>query len=475
MSNQHKRIMVIGGGISGLSSAYYTQKLLKEQGITAEITLVEKSHTLGGKIQTLYRDDCVIERGPDSFLARKTPIIELTKELGLEHELTATNPIAKKNYILKNGRFHRMPQGLILGIPTEITPFMKTSLISPLGKIRAAMDLILPRRKLDTDESLGAFLERRLGKEVLAHIAEPLLAGIYAGDTNSLSLKATFPQFQQLEHKYRSLILGMIQSRKNAQPAATELPLALKGSMFLTYKKGLKTLVDALIDQISEVKIKKGINVDSILKIDSSYRVILSDGHEWNGDVIIAAIPTHHAAQLLSEVVDIEALGHIPYVSVANVIIAFDKKEISHPLDGSGFVIPRTEGRFITACTWTSSKWLHSAPQEKVLLRCYIGRSGDEKWMQLTDEEIVGKVQSDLLELMGISAEPQFHEITRWENSMPQYPVEHLEQIVQIREQLAIQRPGIYLTGSGYQGVGIPDCIHQGKIAAGQAAAFISH
>lgn len=473
MVDQPKRVLIIGGGISGLSSAYYVQKELLEKGMTADITLVEKSEALGGKIQTLHRDDFVIERGPDSFLARKMPIIDLTRELGLEDELTATNPKAKKTYILKKGRFHRMPPGLILGIPTEVTPFMRTGLISPLGKARAAMDLIIPGRKATSDESLGGFLERRLGKEVLEHIAEPLLAGIYAGDTKSLSLQSTFPQFQQLERKYRSLILGMMQSKKR-KPQASELPPIAKNSMFLTYKKGLKTLVDALVQRLADVDIKTGQIVDSIHKDNQTYRVKFSDGQEWHGDSIIAAIPTHHAAKILRDVPGAQSLKAVPYVSVANVIIAFDGKDVTQRLDASGFLVPRTEGRFITACTWTSSKWLHTAPSGKILLRCYAGRSGEEQWREYTDQEIIDKVLHDLKELMNITAEPQFYEITRWENSMPQYPVGHLDNIRKVREQLAEQRPGIFITGSGYNGVGLPDCIQQGKEAAGQVLSYLS-
>lgn len=203
MDKPIKKIVVIGGGITGLSAAYYIMKRFEARQMRANITLVEKSSELGGKINTLHRSGYVIERGPDSFLARKLPIIALTRELGLEEELTATNPLARSNFILRKGKLHPMPLGLVLGIPTKMTPFMKTGLISPLGKLRAAVDLLLPARRGMGDEALGSFIKQRLGREVLDNITEPLLAGIYAGETRNLSLQATFPQFKQMEEKHR--------------------------------------------------------------------------------------------------------------------------------------------------------------------------------------------------------------------------------------------------------------------------------
>jgi oxygen-dependent protoporphyrinogen oxidase len=469
MAVNRKKIVIVGGGITGLSAAFYAQKHAEENNLPVDISIIEKSETLGGKIQSLHRDGFVIEKGPDSFLARKLPIIELSKDLGLEDELVGTNPKAKKTYILHKGRLHRMPPGLILGIPTQMTPFLNTGLISIAGKARAAMDLVLPRRTDQGDESLGDFLERRLGKEVLDHIAEPLLAGIYAGDTHSLSLQATFPQFRALEQKHRSLILGMIASRKNA-PDTPEVPEIAKKSMFLTYKKGLKTLVDSLIEKMEHVQLLTNRGVSSIAKQENGgYRLTLDNAQEVEADAVILALPPTISANLLPQLTTANKLREIRYVSVANMIMAFDQKDIPTPLDGSGFVVPRKEGRYITACTWTSSKWLHTAPEGKVLLRCYVGRSGDEEIVNNTDEEIQKKVRHDIKELMGITAEPLFYEITRWTQSMPQYPVGHLEQLKQVRKELASTMPGILLTGSGYHGVGIPDCVRQGKETALEA------
>lgn len=472
-----RRIVVLGGGITGLSAAFYADKLMREAGTPAAITVVERSGQFGGKIRTLHRDGCVIERGPDSFLARKRPILDLSHELGIVDQLVATNPQAKKTYILHKGVLHRMPPGLVLGIPTQIAPFLRTGLLSVRGKARAALDFVLPRRREAGDESLGGFLQRRLGAEVLRHIAEPLLAGIYAGDTHELSLAATFPQFQAAERQHGSLIRGMMASRKTP-PAASDagvLPPELRGSLFLSYRCGLGTLVDALLGALAHARLATGCAAVAIDRGEAAsgggdYSVALDSGETLYADAVIAALPVHAAADLLPP---LEALRGVGYVSVANVILAYDRARVGHPLDGSGFVVPRTEGRFITACTWTSSKWRHTAPEGTALLRCYVGRSGEEAGVELPDGELLARVRRDIRELMGIEVEPRFAEVTRWRHSMPQYPVGHLDNVRRAREALAASMPGVAATGAGFHGVGLPDCIRQGKEAAQQVCAFL--
>ncbi|SDN57180.1 oxygen-dependent protoporphyrinogen oxidase [Paenibacillus sp. yr247] len=475
MSTRVPHYMIVGGGITGLSAAFYLKKRLESDGVPFHLSVVEKSSTFGGKIHTIERDGFFIEKGPDSFLARKRPIIDLAYDLGLEHELTGTNPGAKKTYIVRQGKLHRMPPGLVLGIPTQMTPFMKTGLISPFGKMRAALDLILPKRDLTTDESLGHFLERRLGKEVLERIVEPLLAGIYAGDTFKLSLKATFPQFRTMEQKHRSLILGMMASRKNVTEESTHLPPAIRSSVFVTFKKGLQMLVSGLVEALESVDLRKGVGVASVSKMGQKTEVIFENGQSEIVDGVILTTPTFQAAQMLAHLPAASELKKIDYISVANVIMAFDRKDIPFELDASGFLVPRYEGRTITACTLTSAKWLHTAPDGKVLLRCYIGRSGEQEWPQWTDDQLVSKARHDLRELLGLEAEPLFAEVTRLMNSMPQYPVGHLEQIERFRDELAAAMPQVLITGAGFHGVGLPDCIRQGKEAAWQLADIIQN
>ncbi|UKS27709.1 protoporphyrinogen oxidase [Paenibacillus sp. HWE-109] len=470
MSTQTPHYMIVGGGITGLSAAYYLKKRLESEGKSFRLSIVEKSPLFGGKIHTLERDGFVIEKGPDSFLARKRPIIDLAYDLGLENELTGTNPAAKKTYIVRQGKLHRMPPGLVLGIPTQMTPFMKTGLISPWGKVRAAMDLMKPKREAVTDESLGHFLERRLGKEVLERIVEPLLAGIYAGDTFKLSLKATFPQFGMMEQKHRSLILGMMANRKNVSEESAHLPAHVRNSVFVTFKKGLQTLVSGLLEALQAVDLRSGEGVAGIKKAGRQTEITFEDGHSEIVDGLILTTPTYQSARMLAHVPAASVLQKIDYISVANVIMAFDRKDIPFELDASGFLVPRSEGLTITACTLTSVKWLHTAPEGKVLLRCYIGRSGEQEWPNLSDDELISKAREDIRKLLGLEAKPLFTEVTRLMHSMPQYPVGHLEQLAQFRDALAVSLPGVFVTGAGFHGVGLPDCIRQGKEAAWQLA-----
>lgn len=467
------KIVVVGGGISGLSAAFYSLRLMAEAGLPAEVTIIEQNAEFGGKVQTLNHSGFVMEKGPDSFLARKTPVIDMTRELGLENELVATNPQAKKTYILHKRKLHRMPPGLSLGIPTQWKPFLASGLISPLGKARAAMDLVLPKRKEEGDEALGDFLQRRLGKEVLENIAEPLLAGIYAGDTHQLSLQTTFPQFQAIERKNRSLIVGMTRSRQQTPPTEG-VPEAVSRSMFLSYRKGLSTLIQSLTTYLEQAgsRLITGETVSSLENNNGVSAVVLANGERIEADGIILALPTYVLPKLLPELPAVAKLGQMPYVSVANFVGAYDRKDIKKVLDGSGFLIPRKEGRFITACTWTSSKWKHTAPDDKILIRCYIGRSGEEDWRKLSDEELSANAMREMKELLDIDAKPLFYRINRWERSMPQYPVGHLDTIKHARQEASAYMPGLWMTGSGFHGVGIPDCIRQGKESAQQLLNF---
>ncbi|MFC4099935.1 protoporphyrinogen oxidase [Paenibacillus xanthanilyticus] len=474
------RIVVVGGGISGLSSAFYLQKEAQRRGRGIHVTIVEAMDHVGGKINTLRRDGFVIERGPDSFLARKKPIIDLAMELGIEQQLTGTNPAAKKTYILHRRKLHPMPQGLVLGIPTEIAPFAKTGLLTFGAKMRAMLDFVMPARAAEGDESLGSFLSRRLGPEVMERVAEPLLAGIYAGDLSKLSLQATFPQFGAAERKHGSLIRGMRANRGKTPVIAanaSELPSSAR-TAFLTFKGGLATMVDELERALARggVEFRLGAKVEGIEKVSNGakgregpcgYRVMLEGGDSLPADGVVITTPAFHAASLLEPHVNVEAIRGVNYVSVANVVMAFDKASLGgYQFDGSGFVIPRSEGTTITACTWTSSKWLHSAPDDKVLLRCYVGRAGDEAVVDLPDDQLKEAVRADIRSIMGITAEPLFTEITRLHQSMPQYPVGHLERTAQLRTQMAKALPGVWVTGAAFDGVGLPDCIRQGKEAA---------
>jgi len=472
-------IVVVGGGITGLSAAFYAIRLAKKEGLDPKVTLIEGSDRLGGKIRTMRRDGFVIERGPDSFLARKKPIIDLSRELGLEEELAALNPATKKTYILRGGKLHRIPPGLVLGVPTSFKPFVTSGLIGWSGKLRAALDWVLPAARGDADESLGGFLRRRLGDQVVDFVAEPLLSGIYAGDADKLSLLATFPQFRAAERKYRSLMIGLARGAGATRSGAAgeeHLPPHARGSAFLSFRRGLSSLVERLAETLEQegAVVLTGRFVRAITPEPDGGAVVTTDnGDALLADAVVVTTPVSALGALLPGVPEASAFRDMAYASVANVVLGYRRDRVGVPLDGAGFVIPRTEGRFITACTWTSSKWLHTAPPDRVLIRCYVGRIDDERWRTMDDEALAAAVRKEVAELVGIDAEPDFTDITRLERSMPQYEVGHLDKVRTLREGLMKKAPGVFAAGAGFEGVGLPDCIHQGKQAAEQAVAFM--
>ncbi|MDR6881309.1 protoporphyrinogen oxidase [Bacillus sp. 3255] len=471
-----KQISIIGGGITGLTAAYKLHKRFASVGQSVQMMIIEKSAKLGGAIQTFKQDGFIIEKGPDSFLARKPAVLSLTRELGLLDELTAQSPTASKSYIYLEGKLHPVPAGLAMGIPTQMKPFLGTRLLSLSGKARAALDLVLPGITEPRDESLGSLIERRLGSEVTERLVSPILAGIYAGDLHRLSTAATFPQLLEMESKHRSLILGMLSSRKKQpapQPlsAGSELPSHLRGSMFLTYKGGLCTLVDRLTEVLQSLGTQIQLNdpVVNLSRNQQKYEIRLASGKVVQADGIVMAAPAEQAIHMLQGTTSVqlsEKLGQIPSVSVANVVMAFDQTHFKKPLQGSGFVVPRQEGLHITACTWTSSKWTHTAPQGKVLIRAYIGHFKDQTHLQLDDQELVYRVMKDLIRVLGERITPIFSAITRHPEAMSQYLVGHVERIREIEEELHTHFPKLVVAGRSFRGVGIPDCIAQGSDAA---------
>jgi len=462
------QIAVIGGGITGLSAAYYAGSAAQAAGLAVQVNVLEQSGRLGGRIHTWKRDGFTIERGADSFLARKQPMITLARELGLMEQLTGTGRKGKKSYFLHQGSLHPMPAGMILGIPTNLEAFLETGLISSAGKERALEDMTKPSGWSEADESLGGFLERRLGAEMVDHIAEPLLAGIYAGDLRKLSLAATFPQFKEAERYYSSVIKGMAASSGQAA-VNPELPQAALGSAFLSFAGGLSTVIDKLAEKLEQTGTTLRLNtgVQQIERAEEGgYLLHLDSGEALAADAVIVTVPAYAYTGLLPDLPALGQLAQLPYVSVANVALAFDAADVQASFDGAGFVISRKEERFITACTWTSSKWEHTAPGDKVLIRCYVGRSGAEEWTALSDEEIVAGVRREIAELLDIQAEPLFHTLTRLNRSMPNYPVGHLETIAAAQAQLEQVMPQVLLTGAAFHGVGVPDCVGQGKQTA---------
>lgn len=468
-AGKQRRVVVIGGGITGLTTAYYLKKEAREKGLAIDVTLIEASHRLGGKIQTVVKDGFVIERGPDSFLARKHSASRLAKEVGMEDKLVSNH--AGKSYVLVQERLHPMPGGSIMGIPTQIAPFITTGLFSATGKIRAAADFVLPKSNLAEDQSLGSFFRRRLGDEVVENLIEPLLSGIYAGDIDQMSLMSTFPQFYQVEQKYRSLILGM----KKATPAPKKTTTS-KGKdkgIFLTVSTGLQSFVDAIEERLDLESVIKGFRVEKVKKTSSGYCLDLNSGETLQADSIVVATSHHVTRSIFSQYDFFDVFENVPSTSVATVALSFPKEAIEKDIDGTGFVVSRNSDYTITACTWTHKKWPHSTPEGKVLLRCYVGRAGDEAVVELSDDEIVRIVLEDLNKTMNITMEPEMVVVTRWVDSMPQYTVGHKARISNVYNQVAKELPGVFLAGASYEGLGLPDCIDQGEAAVAKVLTYL--
>ncbi|MEC7641445.1 MAG: protoporphyrinogen oxidase [Nitrospinota bacterium] len=467
-----KKIIIIGGGISGLAAAHRIQQEISE-GAHLECILVEGSDRFGGKIFTEKSDGFVIERGPDSFISQKPAAIELCKQLGLGDRLTGTNPEAPSTFVYTRGKLVTMPDGLSLMIPTKFLPFALTPLFSLPGKIRMAFDLLIPGKEDDSDESLASFVRRRMGEEALNKMAEPMLAGIYASDPEKMSIKSTFPMFVETEHKYRSLILGMLARKKAMLMNADKRPTT-SYSLFMTLKEGLGEMVDAIINKSPDVQFKSGTKGFSIEKKLDGWHVKLEDGWERPADAVIIATPAAITAKILQSIApdSAEILNGINYVSTATVTLGYKKEGFSHPLDGFGFVVPKKEGRSILACTWTSSKFPHRAPEGYVMLRCYLGGALQEEIAE-KDTETLGKlVRNDLQEIMGIKEIPVFCKVFRNLKSNVQYHVNHSDRIDSVMKNLK-KFPGLFLAGSAYRGIGIPDCIQNGNQAAKATLEFL--
>ena len=467
-------IVIVGGGIAGLSAAYYAAN----KDPNAHITLLESSNRWGGKITTdrVTFDDgtFIIEGGPDTFLATKPYATALCKELGLGERLHGTNPNKKNTYVSNHNRLLPLPDGLAMMIPTNVQAILKSQLVSWFGKARMGLDFLLPAKNISEDESLGAFVSRRLGREAYENLIEPLMSGIYAGDGDALSLASTFPYLRDLETKYGSLARGALQMRKKSVGAQSLQTLhrrqessdSIPGSRsaFLTPTTGLAEIVEALVAHLQNIDLRLDTRVLRITNYESRYQVELEDGSSLDSDSVILATPAFVSGTLLASL-DPElasALQSIPYASTATISLAYRQNDLPRDLDGYGYIIPRREGRRALACTWTSTKFPHRAPEGYALIRVFVGRAGEN--ISWNEKELLALAKEELNLTLGITAEPIVSRVFVWENAMPQYNLGHPDILKRIDTALE-NHPGLALAGNGYRGIGIPDCIHSGDLA----------
>lgn len=514
-------VAVVGGGISGLSAAYW----LLEDASDCHLKLFERQERLGGVVQTVHQQGYQIELSADNFITTWPWGLDLCHRLGLTDQLVGTNPAHRRTFVVHRGRLYPLPEGFLMLAPSRWWPLVVSPLLSPWGKLRAALEYFLPPRRGSGDESLAQFARRRFGRQVYQRIIEPLVSAVYGADLEQLSLEATLGQFRQMELQYGSLIRAMRYmgrqsgrgSGKLSQAAGPSAPQAQAGlsnstggdeggfgeptgpafgggptasfrfdqpggfssfqesgarySMFVTLRKGLSQLVEALAQKLPPEAIRLGTPVEAVGRLPEGRWELRLAGQqagktEWV-DALVLAVPAYESARLLRPVDPqlAQLLAEIPYTGTAIVAMAFDQQQLGHPLDGMGAVIPAVEKSPLLAISFSSRKYPHRAPAGKVLLRCFLGGARHPELLQWEDQQLEEVVLEELRRLLKVRGQPCLKLLARWPASMPQYPVGHQERLREIR-QLLTRWPGLALAGNAYEGIGLPNCIHTAQQAA---------
>jgi len=451
-------VIIIGGGIAGLSAAFELKKLGRS------FVILERAQRTGGVILSEQIGDFVVDGGPDSILTQKPEGIALCKELGIADRLVPTKP-PRLAYIQRGGRLHALPANSVLGIPTRFGPFLRTRLFTWTGKARMGLEMFVPPRTDDRDESIGSFMRRRFGDEAVTYLAEPLLAGIHAGDVDRLSIRALFPRFVDTERAHGSLLRAFRRQR----PSSPSSP----DGVFRSFPGGLSELVSALTDALPQRSIRLGAGATRITR---ERTVHTSDGGSHSGRALILTSPAYVSGELLRDV-DGELArlcNEIPYASSGTIALAFPRTAVSHPLNGSGFVVPRVERTGIMAASWLSSKWPNRAPDDQVLMRAFVGGARDPGALDKRDDELVSIALTALRPVLGIRGEPSFTRVYRFERKSAQHEVGHLDRMAAIERRLE-STPGLFVTGSGFRGVGIPDCVADARATARKVSEWLSN
>ncbi len=464
-SERTPHVAVVGGGIAGLAAAHRLVELSREQQRSVQVTLLEASRRLGGSIATERVDGFVIEAGPDSFISEKPWALKLCDRIGFTPRLVRTRDEFRRTFVVHDGALHALPDGFLLLAPTRFWPLITTGLFTWPGKMRMALDLVLPRGPQRSDESLGSFVTRRLGREALERVAQPLVGGIYTADPGDLSLAATMPRFLEMERTRRSVIWAMWTQQRGA-PAATRATSGARWSLFVSAADGMQTLTDAIMQRLPEGVVRLSSPVTALQR-GEPWTLAVADGGAAAADAVVLATPAHQSARFVStlDAPLAEELRGIPYASSATVSLAYRTDQIPRPLDSFGFVVPLVEARSIVACTYSSVKYPGRAPDGHVLLRAFVGGALQQELFDQDDAAMAASVRRELRELLGITSEPLLTRIHRHPHAMPQYRVGHLDRMARIDAALG-QHAGLALAGNAYRGVGIPDCIHSGELAA---------
>lgn len=474
------RTAIIGGGIAGLAAAFELEKA-RAAGARVGYTLFEARERLGGCLASEIVCGAVLERGPDSFLSEKPAAAELCREVGLGGELLASNDAARKTWIVVKNRLVALPDGLMFLVPTKLIPTALTRLFSWKTKMRMGMELLLPPRPSGLpDESVASLVERHFGKEAVERLADPLLSGIFGGDAAQLSARTVLPRLVEMESEYGSLTRGMLAAHRKMRRAAGKKRASGGGDnarpavrgVFSSLRGGMQQLIDALTSRLDPTRVRCSTPVSGLEKVEGGWKVRAGGKTEFYDAVIIAS-PAWAAGELLGQVdATLGAeLGAIPYSSSITVNLIYDEARLGRLPEGFGFLVPATEGRAMLACTFTHRKFLGKTPTRKAVLRAFLGGMRNEALASKTDTMLVETVRRELKEILGVTAEPEYTQVSRWRRAMAQYAVGHQERMGRIAARVA-ELPGLWLAGNAYDGIGIPDCIRLGRKAAKELAAL---
>jgi len=456
-----KRIAIVGGGISGLSAAYALAHK-RRAGVAVDYVLYESSSRLGGVLVSDRVGGCLVEAGPDSFLTEKPWAADLCREIGLGDQLIGSNDPQRKTYIISKNKLVVMPDGLMFMVPTKILPTVFSPLFSLRTKMRMAAEWFHPPHQVSGDETVAALVERHYGAEMVDLLADPLLSGVYGGEAAQLSVRAVLPRFAEMEAKHGSLGRAMLSARKKMS-AAQKAPAP---PLFSSLKQGMQQMVDALVARVDPNAVRFSSEVHSVIAQDSGWTV--SAGYQSDHfDGLIIATPASAAATLLQMADESlsRELSEVRYSSSVTVTLGYDENVRRSLPPGFGFLVPRSEGRRMLAATFVHNKFPHRAPENRALVRCFLGGARDEQILQSSEAEILQIVRDELRQIIKLDAEPLFAGIYKWKGAMAQYGVGHLERLQRI-ETLRQRLPGLALAGNAFTGIGVPDCVRSGKQAA---------
>lgn len=451
-----KRIAIIGGGIAGLSAACFLEKV-RRAGAPLQWTLFEKSARLGGVIRTEQQDGFVLEAGPDSFLTAKPDALALCRDLGIEDQIIPSNDAKRKTYILAKKRLIEIPDGLQFMVPTRILPIATTPLFSWGTKLRMARELMMRPGSVNGDESVAAFVRRHFGQEMVDRIAEPLLAGVYGGNAEHLSMRAVLPMFAAMERDHGSLARASLKAKKKAAAAGTK-----PAPLFSSLRNGLQQMLNAITPALDPQALRLQQTVTGLDRRNSQWEITTNDGsHSF--DAVLLGIPATSAAALLAPLDQEIAsrMARIQYTSSAAVAVAFDKIDLP---PGFGYLVPGTEGKKMMACTFVHNKFSYRAPEGSALLRCFFSSSRVPDLLKFSDDDLQAFALAELREVLGLTAAPRFVRVFRWSQGLPQYETGHLDRVAEIQSRLEAL-PGLNIIGNSFYGVGIPDCIKSARQA----------